>query len=404
MPMKNLDLIKQQYRNNMQQLFTALQSNDADKAAEVAQQMQSDLMQGIEAEFEQYKNVTDMSVLQARGLRALTADETAWYQKFIDAHKSGAKQEITNLTAAMPFTIIDRVIEDMQREHPLLAEIAIQNVAGAVKFVLNGIQVASKLGTWGVIGSGITKELKGAIKVVDATVAKYTAYFLMPKDFTKFNFGFAPIWVDQYVRIVLSESCAFGLESTITAGDGDGQFVGMMMDTTTQQNGKYSKKAAVVLKDFGDSYAEVVAGLCEDEQGNYRTPAEVLLVVNPVDNVKKVRRLQNAIVPGVGVLDLISQTYPTKVVTCDTLAKGEAIAGIAKNYGAGINGGQSGVIEYSDEAQFLDDVRVYTTRIYGYGQPTDNKSFTRLDISGVQLPALPVSIQGTVATQEQTGE
>ena len=147
MPMKNLDLIRQQYRNNMQQLFTALQSNDAEKAAEVAQQMQSDLMQGIEAEFEQYKNVTDMSVLQARGLRGLTADETAWYQKFIDAHKSGAKQEITNLTAAMPFTIFDRVIEDMQREHPLLAEIAIQNVAGAVKFVLNGIQVASKLGT-----------------------------------------------------------------------------------------------------------------------------------------------------------------------------------------------------------------------------------------------------------------
>ena len=228
MAMKNNDLINQESKKFFQKMIGALQANDAKQAAEAMQEMQNGICQIIEQEFEQYKGIGDMEVLQSRGLRRLTSEETAWYQSFIGAVKTGAKQEITNLTAAMPVTIIDRVITDMKQRHELLDAIDITDAAGAQKLVMNGVQMASKLGGWGQITSAISTELQGQIKVIDVTVAKYTAYFIIPKDFVKFNFTFAPMWVDQYIRIILSESIAFGLEKTIITGDGSNQFIGTL--------------------------------------------------------------------------------------------------------------------------------------------------------------------------------
>lgn len=402
MGMKNNDLIDQESQKFMQKMMDALQANDARKAAEAMQEMQNGICQIIEQEFEQYKGVGDMDVLQDRGLRRLTSEETAWYQKFIGAVKSGAKQEITNLTAAMPVTVIDRVITDMQKRHPLLSAVNITDAAGAQKLVMNGVQMASKLGGWGKVTSAISTELKGQIKTIDVTVAKYTAYFIIPKDFVKFNFTFAPMWVDQYIRIILSESIAFGLEKTIIYGDGSDQFIGMTMDISTTSDGRYSQKTAVAITNFDEDYSAVIATMAKDSNGDDRTVPEVLLVVNPQDYIKKIRRIQNTLIYGTGSVDLINNTYPTRVVQSSMIAEGKAAAGIADNYFAAINGGTSGIIEYDDSNQFLEDNRVYTTRVYGNGQPIDNTSFVYLDISGVEAPALPVLINGGTVTTKTT--
>lgn len=401
--MKNNDIINQETQEFMQKLSAAMQEGDAEGAAKALQEMQDHICQAIETEFDQYRNTEDMKVLQERGLRHLTSEETTWYQSFIAAVKTGAKQEITNLTAAMPVTIVDRVITDMQKNHPLLSEITITDAAGAQRLVMNAVQMASKLGGWGEITSGIKTELSGAIKTIDVTVAKYTAYFIVPKDFVKFNFTFAPMWVDQYIRIILSESVAFGLEKTIISGDGDNQFVGMIMDTSTISNGKYSAKTPVVISNFDTDYVNVIATMSKDENEDDRTVPEVLLVVNPQDNIKKIRRIQNTLIYGTGVVDMISHAYPTKTVTSSMMPEGKAVVGIAKNYFAAINGGRSGIIEYDDSAQFLEDNRIYTTRIYGNGRPVDNKSFAYLDISKVEPPALPVIIKGGSVTTKVNG-
>jgi HK97 family phage major capsid protein len=398
--MINKDLIKQANMATMQKLSNALQSNDVEAAANAMQELQTSVCDQIEAEFEQYKDVSDMSVLQSRGLRALTSEENQWYQKFISAVKSGVKQEIANIGTAIPVTIIDRVIEDIKKSHELLSVINLVDAAGAMKLVANATQLSAKLGSWGKVTSAIATEVTGGVKAVDVTAAKYTAYFLIPKDFVRFNFGFAPMWVDQYIRAILGEVIAFGLEKTILKGDGKDQFIGMEMNTTTASNGKYSAKAAKAITNFDDDYAAVIADLSVDENGDYRTIDEILLVVNPKDYIKKVRRAQNA-VTSAGVIDLISLTYPTKVVQSALLAEGEAVVGIAKNYFAAINGGTSGIVEYDDSAQFLEDNRVYTTRVYGNGLPVDNTSFAKLDITGVEAPALSVKVKGTVTTKAQ---
>ncbi|MGN0405328.1 MAG: phage major capsid protein [Bariatricus sp.] len=398
MAMKNNDLVNQESKKFMQKMVEALQNNDAEAAAKAMQEMQNGICGIIEQEFEQYKGVGDMEVLQSRGLRKLTSEETDWYQKFIGAVKTGAKQEITNLTAAMPVTIIDRVIDDMKKNHPLLNAINIQDAAGAIKLVMNGVQMASKLGGWGKITSEISKELKGQIKIIDVTIAKYTAYFIIPKDFVKFNFTFAPMWVDQYIRIILSESIAFGLEKTIISGDGSDQFIGMTMDLSSNQEGVYSAKEPTKITNFDEDYAAVVAKLAKDPDGDDRMVPEVLLVVNPQDYIKKIRRIQNTLIYGTGAIDLINNTYPTKVVQSSMMPEGKASAGIARNYFAAINGGTSGIIEFDDSNQFLEDNRIYTTRVYGNGRPTDNTSFVYLDISEVEAPALPVLIKGGSVT------
>ena len=400
MPMKNKDLIKQENFKIIQKLSDAMAAGDTEGAAAAIQELHDSVASRIEAEFQQYGNVTDMMVLQSRGLRALTSEETEWYQKFIGAVKTGAKQEITNLTDHMVPTIFDRVIQDMKKDHPLLAAINIENAAGAMRLVMNAKQMRGLLGSWGPITSAITAEVQGAIRFIDVSTSKYTAYFLIPKDFVRFNFGFAPMWVDAYIRNILSETVAYGWEKAIVTGNGNDQPTGLAFDVSTMSNNQYSEKAAIAVTTW-DQYRDAIAdNLLQDANGDFRTIGEVLMVVTPVDFVKKIRPATQVITTA-GVLNMIDRAFPSKIVQSPFVASGTAKVGIADNYFAALNGGQSGIIEYSDENQFLQDNRVYTTRVYGNGRPVDNTSFINLDISGLETYATPVKVVNTVKTKEQ---
>lgn len=399
--MKNKDIMRQENFKIVQKLSEAMQAGDADAAAQAIQELHDSVATRIEQEFEQYGNVTDMMVLQSRGLRALTSEENAWYQKFIAAAKSGAKQEITNLTDHMVPTIFDRVIEDMRKAHPLLGAIEIRNAVGAVRMVMNAKQMRSLLGSWGPITSAITEQVQGAIRFIDIDHNKYTAFFLIPKDFVKFNFGFAPMWVDAYIRNILSETVAFGLEKAIVTGDGDGRPTGLAFDVSTQSNGKYSEKTAVAINTWDDYRDTIADNLLLDANGDYRVISEVLMVVNPVDYVKKIRPAMQVITTA-GIQNMINRAFPTNVVQSPFVTAGTAKVGIAENYFAAINGGQSGIIEYSDEYQFLEDNRVYTTRVYGNARPVDNASFLNLNISGIETYATPVKVMGSGGTEDNS--
>jgi HK97 family phage major capsid protein len=395
------DLIRQSATAIFQKMSEALANNDAEGAAAAMEEFQNNICATIEAEFEQYANVTDMAVLQSRGLRVLTTEETQWYEKFIDACKKDAKQAITNLTDAIPPTIIDRTLEDIAKSHPFLGALNIQNAAGATKMIMNGAQISAKLGSWGPISSAIVQQLTGMIKVIDITTAKYTAYFLIPKDYVRFNFGFAPMWVDKYIRAILTESIAFGLEKGFIKGNGKDQPIGLAFDISTSQDGVYSEKTAAVLSSW-DNYAGLIAdNLLVDGNGDYRDLTRVALVVNPKDYVKKIRPAMK-LLTNAGEVNLIDNKFPTDVYQSAFVTEGTAKLGLPENYFAAINGGQSGIIEYSDEAQFLDDVRVYTTREYGQGRPIDNVSWLNLDISGLPAPAdYSVEVVNVVKTKEQ---
>ena len=69
--------------------------------------------------------------------------------------------------------------------------------------------------------------------------------------------------------------------------------------------------------------------------------------------------------------------------------------GLAKKYFMGIGAGRSGRIEYSDEYQFLEDNRVYITKLFGMGKPKDNNAFQYLDITDLKPMPMKVEVTNT---------
>ena len=58
----------------------------------------------------------------------------------------------------------------------------------------------------------------------------------------------------------------------------------------------------------------------------------------------------------------------------------------------GIGTAKSGKIDYSDDYRFLEDERVYLTKLYGHGQALDDNAFVYADISGLKPANVKVEV------------
>lgn len=386
--MRNKDLLKQENTQLMQALSQALKDDDQEAMASAFAQFANGVQERIMEEYGDLRQTQDAAVLASRGIRQLTSEEKAFYQAWIDASKSpNPQQALIDIQKAMPETIIDSVIEDMQEAHPLLSAIDFINCQGAIKMIVNADNI--DLATWDALTTAIATELAGKIDTMDMTLAKLSAFIPVAKDML----ALGPVWLDNYVRIILSEASAGGLEKGILKGTGKNQPIGMCKDldgAVTQ--GVYADKTKVKLTTLEPiEYCAAVAPLAKKPLGGYRTVPEVMLVVNPVDYIQKV--LPSSTVRATdGTYKNNIFPYPTQVIQSAVLDEGEGIMGLAKKYFMGIGAGSSGKIEYSDEYQFLEDNRVYITKMYGMGRPKDNNAFQYLDITGLKPMPLKVEV------------
>ncbi len=389
--MLNKDLYEEQSRKTLQRLSAALKADDENETAVCLEEFATGIQNRIMEEYSDLRGTMDASILAQRGIRQLTSEEKEFYNAWSDAAKnSNPKQALTDIGKAIPQTIIDSVIEDMKNSHPLLDALDFINCQGAIKMIVNADNV--DLATWGALTSSIVEELSGQIDVMDMTLAKLSAFIPVSKDMLDLG----PIWLDNYVRIILSEAAAAGLELGILKGSGKDQPIGMNRDldgAVTQ--GIYAEKTKQKLTSLdATEYCKLVANLAKKPNGGYRTVPEAVLIVNPVDYIAKVT-------PATTVRDSSGNyknnifPYPTKTIQSVALAEGEAILGLAKKYFIGIGAGKSGKIEYSDEYQFLEDNRVYLTKLYAMGKPKDNNAFLYLDISGLKALDLKVKVTNT---------
>lgn len=395
--MKSKDLMKEHNVKLMQSIKEAMEANDEEKMTEAFQEFATGVQQAILDEYQELRNTNDSTILAARGIRQLTSEEREYYQMVIDAGKSNDyKQALSNIDRAMPETIIDQVIDDMKEAHPLLDSIDMINCQGAIKMITNAGNL--QLATWGALTSKIATELAGSIDVSDMTQAKLSAFIPVPKDLLDLG----PSWLDNYVRIILSEATAGGLEQGIVKGTGKNQPVGMCKDLNGEViQGVYSDKKKKVLKNIEPvEYCKIVSNLAKKPGGGYRIVPEILFICNPVDYISKV-------VPATTVRDSDGNyknnifPYPTKPVQTIALDEGEAIIGIQKKYFMGLGAGKSGKMEADDSYQFLEDNRVYLVKLYGMGKPMDNNAFEYLDISKLVPSALQVMVVNTASTDPQ---
>ena len=391
--MKNKDLLKQENLELMQALSEAMKNDDNDAMAEAFTKFADGVQERIMEEYGDLRQSRDSAILAARGIRQLTSEEKEFYQSWIDgANSANPKQELINIQKAMPETVIDTVIDDMREAHPLLENIDFINCQGVVKMIVNADNI--DLATWSALNSAIATKLAGKIDTLDMTLAKLSAFIPVNKDML----ALGPVWLDNYVRIILSEACAGGLEKAILKGTGKSQPIGMCKDLAgAVVSGEYPDKTKVKLTSLDPvEYCAVVAPLAKkpDEVGGYRTVPEVILVVNPADYIKKVLP-SSTVRASDGTYKNNIFPYPTKVIQSAVLDENEAIMGIASKYFMGVGAGTSGKIEYSDEYQFLEDNRVYTTKMYGMGRPKDNNAFQYLDISKMKPAQLKVEVTNT---------
>lgn len=383
--MRNLDLIQQQRTEILAKMSKAITENNAEEYSAAFNELAQSIQNSVVQEYQQAVTAGDTSVLVQRGVRQLTSEETKYYQSVIDAMKSGSpKQALTELDIVMPKTIIDDVFNDLTTEHPLLDAIDFQNSGAVTEWLLNGN--TDQLATWSPLSAEIIKELTSEFKKIDLQQNKLSAFIPIAK--AMLDLG--PLWLDRYVRAILSEALYLGLEDGILNGRGQTtsihEPIGMRKDMTkaVEPATGYADKDKVVLNSLDPkSYGDVLVQLAQTENGHARVISSVILVVNPKDYLTKV---MPATTPRAtdGTYTHNVFPFPTTVVQSARIAEGEAIMGIGKRYLMAAGTGKSGKIEYSDEYRFLEDERVYLTKFYGHGQPKDNNSFVLLDITNLK--------------------
>lgn len=391
--MKNLDKIKQEKDKLRSALADAIRANDETAIGEAMDGWMQFVSETVMDEAAGLVDATDRSILAARGIRQLTAEETKFYEGFIAAARGDAQTVITNITSALPQTVIDSVMEDMKAAYPLLDMIDFTNTGAAIKWVLNaqGAQAA----TWDELNSAITKDLAGALNIVDLTQCKLSAYMFATQDML----ALGPAWVDRYVRAILADALAAGLETGIVDGNGLKAPVGMTRNFTgnfNQSTGYARKTAIAVTKLDPTTYGSLLKMLATDGlTSKPRAISRVILLVNPVDYFDKVMPATTVLTPlGTYVGGVLP--FPTDIVQSVGVPSGKAVLGIAKKYFMGVGTGKGGKLEYSDDYKFIEDLRTYKIKFYGTGRPYDINAFQFLDISGL-TPVIPaVTVSGSI--------
>lgn len=376
-------LTREELRAKLQQ---AVKDGDTQAFTDAFNQMVEvigdDVMQQANARLDEMRQAADSQVLAVRGVRQLTSKERDYYQKLSEAMRAkDPKQAVTNLDVVMPETVVDAVFDELQTSHPLLSHIQFMNTRGAIRMMMNtnGYQTAA----WGQLCAEIVQELTSGFKEVDTGLLKLSAFLPVCKAMLELG----PEWLDNFVRQVLYEAFANGMEAGFVAGNGNGQPIGMnrqVGDNVTVTGGVYPLKSPIAVNDLSPTtVGNLLALIAVDPNGKARVIRDVILVVNPVDYFQRIMPATTVMRPdGTYANDVLP--YPMTVIQSPAVDQGQAIIGIGYKYFAAIGTARNGRIEYSDEYHFLEDERVYLIKGYANGFPMDNNAFFVLDITNIR--------------------
>jgi hypothetical protein len=376
MPVENLDRIAQNEEEMKENLLNAINSGDEKEMATALTSFANNIQTNILSEARQAMNedLTDRQVMANRGLKVLTKEEMTYYNEVIDGAGFDGVEKL------VPATVIDRVFEYLTQNHELLKNINFVNTTGTTEWIVKKGDIPNAW--WGKLSSTIKEILDEGFEKLATNLFKLSAFLPVSKAMLKLG----PTWLDKYVRTVLSEAMAIGLEDAIVKGTGKEQPIGMLKDLSgAVVDGVYPDKTATALTDLSPKTlgTEIMAKLSKDGK---RTVSQVLLVVNPLDYWQKIFPETTVLTQNgtyvYGVLPI-----PAKVIQSVSVTQGKMIAGIGEDYFLGV--GSSRKIEYSDEYRFLEDERVYISKQYANGRPKDNGSFLVFDISNLGVEETP---------------
>lgn len=322
----------------------------------------------------------DRSVLAARGANVLTSKETKFFNAVVQS--DGFTSDVI-----LPETTVDRIFEDLTTDHPLLAEINLQNAGLLTRIIKSEAEGAA---VWGKVFGDIKGQLDAAFSEENVTQSKLTAFVVLPKDLEKFG----PAWVEAYVRTQIAETFAVALENAFINGVGPtkDQPIGLIRDleAPVDPTNGHAKKSIAGTLTFADSETTVkeLSGLMKNLSTKSNGKAvnvsgKVVLVVNPVDawDVKALYTFLNA--NGVYVTAL---PFNLRIVESVFQTQGELLAFVNDRYAAYTGGGVQ--INKFDQTLALEDCNLYTAKQFAFGKADDNKATAIYTLSVIEtVPA-----------------
>lgn len=332
--------------------------------------LQADLTEQISQEAR--NEVHDAQILVARGQNVLTSAERKFFNEVIEF--GGFDED-----SILPVTTQERIFDDLVKEHPLLDAIGLKDLGAVTRFIYSD---PTKAYAWGKIFGEIKGQVSTAFREEEISQLKLTAFAAIPKDMQDLG----PEWVERYVRRLLVESYAVGLEYGLLNGRGPSQDepIGLTKNVDSETGAVTDKESSGTLTFAPSQFGEVVAGelhdvvkaLAVDEEGKARKVLnKVVMVVNPVDAISVQARNTIQTANGQWVTAL---PYNIQVVESEEMQEGKALFFVKGEYIAAIAGGYK--INKYRETLALEDANLYTMKQFANGRPKDNKAALLYDL------------------------
>ncbi|MCJ1668542.1 phage major capsid protein [Staphylococcus sp. NRL 19/737] len=334
----------------------------------------------------------DNSVLNSRKVNQLTSDEKKFYNALVSEDHVNTDVNWKD-GELLPETVVDRIFEDIETDHPLLEHIKI-NRSGLKTRVIRSNPEGQVV--WGKIFGEIRGQLDATFYEQDLTLGKATAFVVVPKDLADAGVQ----WVDRFVRSQIKEAFAVAIEKTAIVGLGKAQDqpVGLMKEIN-RTNGAVTDKAVagkLTLADAKTSISEI-GGVIKnlsikefyDKQGNVKTSKgasvlnNVVIALNPADYIYT----------GVAFMQLHNGQFVSPIpfnvtfTQSEFVPMGKAVAFDKTRYS--LYAGSEVIVRTFDQALALEDMDLYTAKQFLYAEPDDNKtSFVYdVDFSSLGAPA-----------------
>lgn len=332
--------------------------------------LQADLTEQISQEAR--NEVHDAQILVARGQNVLTSAERKFFNEVIEF--GGFDED-----SILPVTTQERIFDDLVKEHPLLDAIGLKDLGAVTRFIYSD---PTKAYAWGKIFGEIKGQVSTAFREEEISQLKLTAFAAIPKDMQDLG----PEWVERYVRRLLVESYAVGLEYGLLNGRGPSQDepIGLTKNVDSETGAVTDKESSGTLTFAPSQFGEVVAGelhdvvkaLAVDEEGKARKVLnKVVMVVNPIDAISVQARNTIQTANGQWVTAL---PYNIQVVESEEMQEGKALFFVKGEYIAAIAGGYK--INKYRETLALEDANLYTMKQFANGRPKDNKAALLYDL------------------------
>ncbi|MBK5481051.1 phage major capsid protein [Peribacillus sp. TH16] len=334
----------------------------------LAQDVQGDIMNQVNT------SMLDRSIMQARGANVLTSEETKFFNVVIE--EGGFKD-----TETLPKTIQERIFDDLVEGHPLLQQLGIQNLGAVTEFIYGDPEGAA---VWGPLFGDIQGQLNATFRKESISQLKLTAFIPLSNDMLKLG----PVWVERYVRTMISEAMSVGLERGYVAGTGKDMPIGLLKDLKgSVVDGKYPDKASAGILTFEPGRATIneLKGVVEklsirpvgkDEEEKVRNVAgKVVMIVNPFDNFS----IQaNATVQNAAGIYVTSLPFNPTITESMFVPKGKVVFFIRGEYVAAVGGAME--VKKFDQTMAMEDATLYIAKQYATGKPKDNYAVQVFDL------------------------